>query len=107
MKVVGIVNSQGDFNGKPYHNLVFQVTTKNENENRDVCGLLVDTVKIRYADLNVVLGLGLADPSDVEKLGAEMFDDYLGSELEVSYNKYGAVQSIKANKVEKPKENKK
>ena len=107
MKVVGIVNSQGDFNGKPYHNLVFQVTTENENENRDVCGLLVDTVKIRYADLNVVLGLGLADPSDVEKLGAEMFDDYLGAELEVSYNKYGAVQSIKANKAEKPKENKK
>ena len=107
MKVVGIVNSQGDFNGKPYHNLVFHVTAPNDNANRDVCGLLTDTVKVRYSDLNMVLGLGLADPSDVEKLGAEMFDDYLGAELEVSYNKYGAVNAIKAVKAEKPKDNKK
>lgn len=107
MKVVGIVNSQGDFNGKPYHNLVFQCTAPNENANRDICGLIVDTVKVRYADLNTVLGLGLADPADAEKLTAETFSDYLGAEIEVAYNKYGAVNAIKAIKAEKPNEQKK
>lgn len=98
MKVIGIVNSQGDFNGKPYHNLVLQVTTSNENVNRDVCGQLVDTVKIRYADLNAVLGLGLADPADTETLKAESFNDYLGAEIDVAYNKYGAVNAVKVVK---------
>ena len=39
--------------------------------------------KIRYADLNTILGLGLADPADVESLKAEAFSDYVGAEIEV------------------------
>lgn len=95
MKVVGIINSSGDFNGKPYHNLVLQCTDENKNDKKDICGLIVDTVKIRYADLDAVFGMGLADPSDAEKLQASAFDDYLGAEIEVAYNKYGAVNSVK------------
>lgn len=95
MKIVGIVNSQGDFNGKPYHNLVLHVTMENENTNKDVCGLLTDTIKLRYSDINDMLGLGLADPSDVEKLKAETFQQYVGKKIDVAYNKFGAVQSVK------------
>lgn len=106
MKVVGVLNSQGDFNGKRYHNLVLQVVTENTNDKKDVCGQLVDTVKIRYADLNNILGLGLADPADVEKIQADSFSDYIGAEIDVGYNKYGAVQSIKVVKApEKPVDN--
>lgn len=98
MKVIGIVNSQGEFQGKRYHNLVLQVVLANENENRDVCGEMVDTVKIRYADLNAILDLGLADPADAERIQAEAFADYIGCEISVGYNKYGAVQSLTVTK---------
>lgn len=95
MKVIGIVNSQGDYEGRHYHNLVFHVSYENENENKDVVGVLTDTVKLRYADLNNLFGIGLADPADVEKLTAKEFDDWLGCEIDVSYNKFGAVQGVK------------
>lgn len=94
MKVIGIVNSQGDYQGRPYHNLVFHVSYENTNANKDVCGSLTDTVKVRFADLNEMFGLGFADPADVEKLHAEDFSDYIGKEIDVAYNKFGAVQSV-------------
>lgn len=100
MKVVGIANSQGEYEGRKYHNLVFQVNVENSNENKDVCGLLVDTVKIRYQDINAIFGIGLADPADVEKLKAADFDEWLNADIDVAYNKYGAVQSI--NKINTP-----
>lgn len=100
MKVIGIVNSMGDFEGRKYHNLVFHVSYENTNENKDVCGVLTDKVKLRYADLDVLFGIGLADPADVEKLKANDFSDWLGCEIDVLYNKYGAVQTIK--KVSEP-----
>jgi len=43
----------------------------------------------------MLFGMGLADPSDAEKLQASAFDDYLGAEIDVAYNKYGAVNSVK------------
>lgn len=99
MKVVGIVNSRGDYEGRPYHNLVFQVEVENENPNKDCVGLLTDVVKLRYSDINCLLGLGLADQADVEKLKASDFEsEFLGAEIEVAYNKYAAVQSIKVVK---------
>ena len=104
MKVIGIVNSRGEYEGRPYHNLVFQVAAENTNKNKDVCGKLAETVKVRYADLNTLLGLGLADPQDVENLTAADFDEYLNCDIEVAYNKYGAVQSITKLKSEPPKE---
>lgn len=105
MKVVGIVNLSGDYQGRRYHNLVLHVTYKEENGNKDIKGLLTDTVKIRYADLNAVLSMGLADPSDVEKCGTDTFSYLLGSEIEVAYNKFGAVQYINVlEKKEQPKE---
>lgn len=103
MKVIGIVNSQGEYEGRKYHNLVLQVAAENTNTNKDVVGKLAEVVKIRYADLNVLLGLGLADDSDVEKLTAADFDEYLGCDIDVAYNKYGAVQSIK--KISEPPKN--
>lgn len=95
MKVIGIVNSKGDYEGRPYHNLVFHVSFENDNANKDCCGLLVDYVKLKYSVLNDLFGLGLADPADVEKLSASDFDEWVGCEIDVAYNKYGAVQSIK------------
>ena len=104
MKIIGIVNSQGEYEGRKYHNLVLQVECENTNANKDVCGLLAETVKIRYADLDVLFGLGLADPSDVEALKADMFSEYIGAEVEINYNKYGAVQSLKVLKPAEKKE---
>lgn len=105
MKVVGIINSSGDYQGRRYHNLVLHVTYKDTNGNKDIKGLLTDTVKVRYADLNTVFSMGLADPSDVERLGTDTFAYLLGSEIEVAYNKFGAVQYINVlEKKEQPKE---
>lgn len=94
MKVVGVINSQGEFNGNKYHNLVLHCVTNNDNEKKDVCGKLTETVKVRYSDLNSLFGLGLADPADVEKIQASAFSDYIGAEISVAYNKFGAVQAI-------------
>lgn len=95
MKVVGVSNSGvGEYQGRRYHNLVLHVTYKEANANKDVIGLLTDTVKLRYADLNNIFSMGLADPADSEKLGADTFSYLLGAEIEVAYNKFGAVQSV-------------
>ena len=95
MKVVGVLNSGvGEYQGRKYHNLVLHVEYNNTNEQRDVIGVLTDTVKIRYADLNSIFNMGLADPSDAEKLGADTFSYLKGAEIEVAYNKFGAVQSV-------------
>lgn len=108
MKILGIVNSQGDFNGNKYHNLVLHCSYLETNANKDCCGLLVDTVKLRFADLNSILGMGFADPSDVENLHAEDFNHLIGKEIEVSYNKFGAVQSVKVlDSVDKSKKEEK
>lgn len=94
MKVLGVSVVNGEYEGRKYHNLVFQVAAPNDNPNKDVVGDLVDTVKIKFTDINIILQLGLADQSDVEKLTASAFSDFIGSEISVSYNKYGAVNSI-------------
>lgn len=95
MKILGIVNSQGDFNGNKYHNLVLHCSYKETNERKDCCGELTDVVKLRFSDLNAFFSMGLADPSEVERMSAANFDFLLGEEIEVSYNKFGAVQGIK------------
>lgn len=95
MKILGVVNSQGDFNGNKYHNLVLHCSYKEVNERIDCIGERVDTVKLRYSDLNALFSMGLADPSDVDKLNASNFDYLIGKEIEVGYNKFGAVQSVK------------
>lgn len=105
MKVVGLVNSSGDYQGRRYHNLVIHVTYQETNGNKDVKGVLTDTVKVRYVDLDTIFGMGLADSSDAEKLGTDYFSFLLGSEIEVAYNKFGAVQAINVIE-EAPKEKK-
>lgn len=94
MKIIGLVNSKGDYNGNKYHNLVLHCSYVENNEKRDTAGELTDTIKLRYSDLNSLFSMGLADPSDVEKMTAENFDFLLGEEIEVYYNKFGAVQSV-------------
>ena len=94
MKIVGIVNSKGDYQGNKYHNLVLHVTYKETNERKDCRGLLVDTIKLRFSDLNSLFSMGLADPKDVESMTSENFDYLIGSSIEVAYNKFGGVQSI-------------
>lgn len=94
MKVIGIVNSKGDYQGNKYHNLVLHVTYKETNERKDCRGLLVDTIKLRFADLNALFSMGLADPKDVDNMTSENFDFLLGKEIEVAYNKFGGVQTV-------------
>lgn len=94
MKVLGIVNSSGVYEGRKYHNLVLHVSYQETNGNKDFKGLMVDTVKLKYADLDVLLNMGLADPSDVEHMGTDSFSWLIGKELVVAYNKFGQVQSI-------------
>lgn len=95
MKVIGIVNSSGEYQGRKYHNLVLHCNYPDDNGNRDSCGELTDTVKLRFSDLNSIFGMGFAEPSDVEKLHAEDFAHLLNKQIEVAYNKFGAVQSVK------------
>lgn len=95
MKIVGIVNSQGEYQGNRYHNLVLHCTYKEENEKIDCIGIKTDFIKLRYSDLNSLFSMGLADNRDTESLTAAKFDFLLGEEIEVNYNKFGAVQSIK------------
>lgn len=95
MKILGIVNSQGDFNGTRYHNLVLHCSYEETSTTKDFSGLLVDTVKLRFSDLNSIFDLGFADPKDVEKLHAEDFSHLIGEEIDVAYNKFGGVQSVK------------
>lgn len=95
MKIIGIVNSQGDYQGNKYHNLVLHVSYKETNERKDCQGLMTDTIKLRYSALNDLLSMGLADPADVEKMTSETFNYLLGKEIEVAYNKFGGIQSLK------------
>lgn len=106
MKVIGIVNSSGEFQGRKYHNLVLHCNYPDDNGNRDSCGELTDTVKLRFSDLNSIFAMGFADPADVEKLHAEDFAHLLNKQIEVAYNKFGAVQAVKVlDSVDKPNSN--
>lgn len=94
MKILGLVNSSGDYQGHRYHNLVIHVSYVETNGNKDCKGELVDTIKLKYSDLNTLFNMGLADPSDVEKLGTDTFSYLIGKSIDVAYNKFGAVQSV-------------
>lgn len=95
MKIIGIINSMGEYQGNKYHNLVLHCSYPDTNGNRDSVGFLTDTVKLRFTDINSILGMGFADQADVEKLHAEDFGHLLNKEIEVAYNKFGAVQAVK------------
>jgi len=94
MKVLGIVNSSGNYEGRNYHNLVLHVSYQETNANKDFKGLMVDTVKLKYSDLDVLLNMGLADPSDVERMNTDSFAWLIGKDICVAYNKFGQVQSV-------------
>ena len=94
MKVIGIVNSQGEYQGTKYHNLVLYVTYKETNVLKDCRGLIADKIKLRFSDLNALFSMGLADSKDVEKMTTENFDFLLGKEIEVAYNKFGGVLTV-------------
>lgn len=92
--VLGVNNSQGVYQGNPYHNLMLQATWINENPKRDCVGTQVDHIKLKYRDLNETLDLGIDNQEDVEKLPASYFQYLVGKDIKVYYDKYGNPDSV-------------
>ena len=92
MKIIGVSTSKGEFQGRNYHNLNIYVTT-DFNPNVDGLGKTVETIKLRFANINVLLNLGMTEQA-VENLTAKDFSTLIGRECNIYYNRFGGVESI-------------
>lgn len=101
MKIVGITERKGNYEGKDYHNLVLNLEY---NDLKDTIGKKVETAKIKWASLADVFDLDLPDDVNPENYyNLQSFTGFLGCNCHIYYDKYrNAEQVIVEDKPDKP-----
>lgn len=90
--VIGITESGPDiYQGKPYHNLVLH--TSRTDDNKNVVGSRAEQLKIKYAKLNDMFNLGISQEA-VEKLTPHDFQNLVGKEVKVYFDRFRNVDSV-------------
>lgn len=92
-KVIGVLNSQGVYKDNPYHNLMIQVEYKEENQNKDCIGTMVDAIKVKYSRIGEIFHLD-ENQAQIELLKASYFQFLVGKQIKVYYDRYGSVDGI-------------
>ena len=92
-KVIGILNSQGVYKDNPYHNLMIQVEYKDENQNKDCIGTMVDAIKVKFSRIGEIFHLD-ENQAQIETLKASYFQFLVGKQIKVYYDRYGSVDGI-------------
>mgnify|MGYP001159195375 CR=1 FL=1 len=82
LKLIGVSERQGNYEGTNYHNIYFHCTFYDER----FLGEMVETVKIKAVDIINILGF--------ECNSFEDFDELLGRKFYCYYNKNGVVNKI-------------
>jgi len=81
MKVVGIKQAAGKYEGQDYHNVNLHCTFEDEN----ALGLVTEVVKCKFAKIKEIFGM---------EMKAEDWQGLIGSDILVNYSKYGAVNGV-------------
>ena len=81
MKVVGITEKSGEYQGREYHNIMIHCT----NESDDAYGLITEVVKVKFGNVREVFGKAMSSADWQNLVDKTVF---------VNYNRYGTVQSV-------------
>lgn len=81
MKVVGITEKSGEYQGREYHNIMIHCT----KESDDSYGLITEVVKVKFGNVREVFG---------KPMSAADWQNLVGKTVFVNYNRYGTVQSV-------------
>lgn len=81
MKVVGIIQKKGEYQGREYNNLMIHCIVSD----RRAVGELTEVLKVRMSAVDEIFGKRMTDAD---------FDDLVGKEIRASYNRYGNVELI-------------
>lgn len=88
MKIVGIVLSAGEFEGRKYDNV--NIHCIEEPSNHDKCvGMCCVVTKVKRDLFNTCVS-----PYMSSGVGAAQYVDLIGMEIEFSYNRFAQVQSV-------------
>lgn len=81
MKVIGITEKSGDYQGREYHNIMIHCT----KESDDSYGLITEVVKVKFSNVREVFG---------KAMSASDWQNLVDKTVFVNYNRYGVVQSV-------------
>lgn len=81
MKVVGISEKSGEFQGREYHNIMIHCT----KESDVAYGVITEVVKVKFGNVHEVFGKAMSSAD---------WQNLVGKTLLVNYNRYGTVQSV-------------
>lgn len=81
MKLIGVQEKKGEYQGTNYHNIILHVTKQDDN----ALGAVTETVKVKRASVTEVFG---------KDMQSKDFEAALGKDINVFYNRYGTPQSI-------------
>lgn len=81
MKVIGIIQKKGEYQGREYNNLMIHCIVSD----RRAVGELTEVLKVRMAAVDEVFGKRMSDAD---------LDELVGKEIRVAYNRYGNVDYI-------------
>ena len=88
-KVIGVVESKGNFNGTDYRNLVLHTTYTDQY----VIGEKVEQYKAKWSNLDEVFALGLSD-SEIENLDASSFSDLVGKTVKLYADRFKVLDRV-------------
>lgn len=84
MKVVGLIQKKGTFEGRDYNNLMIHCTYI-DRANSSAVGELTTALKVKVANIDAVFGRKMSD-KDIDAL--------IGKEIAAYYNRFGVVDRI-------------
>lgn len=81
MKVVGITEKSGEYQGIEYHNIMIHCI----KESDDAYGHITEVVKVKFGNVREVFG---------KAMSAADWQNLVDKTVFVNYNRYGTVQSV-------------
>lgn len=86
IKVVGVSERKGNYQGVDYHNVYLHTTREADNGG---IGLIAEQMKIKFANVQNVFGkpMSVAD-----------WQNLLGHEVSCAYNRFGNIESVRVIK---------
>lgn len=88
MKVIGIQERSGEYQGNKYHNVMIHCT----KESDDSYGEITEVIKVKFANVREVFG---------KAMSAADWQNLLHNTIYVNYDRYGIVQSVQIAEVKK------
>ena len=81
MEVIGIAEKSGEYKGSNYHNIMIHCT----KESDECFGLVSEVLKVKFGNVKEVFG---------KHMNSNDWQELLGKDVAVNYNRYGTVQSV-------------